>query len=263
LFIYAPLENGGLGVKDNYIQFLIFKYRALLKGLNPHEDSPFLRAHNLAAKEIFISNNSEFLIRYRNYELFNQVERKLKFIPEFMLSNISLTHKTYFPENSFRNLIKIGCKDIGDVLEYKSNPSFALTPQQSRQIKIELSKFDESLSKIKKSVKSNVEFTELEMYDVIHESTWKSKKSNSYSLTRPKRRFCWKRKWWFDKHATLHSNKRLQRRANIHINLFLFSGMFSPFITKIILTSQNRLSRRLIRWMTRNPIRSQWNTGWG
>jgi len=154
----------------------IFKYRGLLKGLNPHEDSPFLRAHNLAAKEIFISNKSYFLVCYRNYELFNHLEVKLKFIPEFLLSNISLTHKTYFPGIIFRNLIKMGCRDIGDVLEYKRSPSFALTPQQSRQIKIEPSRFDESFSKIKNTVKSNVDFTELEMYDVIHESTCKPKK---------------------------------------------------------------------------------------
>jgi len=96
----------------------------------------------LAAKEIFISNKSEFSICYINYELFTQVELKLKLIPEFMLSNMSLTRKAYFPEISFRNLMKMVCKDIGDVLEYKSSPSFDLTPQPSREVKIELSKFD-------------------------------------------------------------------------------------------------------------------------
>jgi len=38
------------------------------------------------------------------------------------------------------------------------------------------------LSKIKKSVKSKIDFVELEMYDALHESTFKLKKSNSYIL---------------------------------------------------------------------------------
>jgi len=33
LFIYLPVENGGLGIKNNFVQYLIFKQRAILKGL--------------------------------------------------------------------------------------------------------------------------------------------------------------------------------------------------------------------------------------
>jgi len=50
---YAPTENGGLGVKNNYVQYLIFKYSALLKGFQVPDIAYFVRNLSLIASRFF------------------------------------------------------------------------------------------------------------------------------------------------------------------------------------------------------------------
>jgi len=56
LFIYLPVENGGLGIKNNFVQYLIFTQRAILKCLMVNDTSYFLRNLRNLAFDIFFSN---------------------------------------------------------------------------------------------------------------------------------------------------------------------------------------------------------------
>jgi len=56
LCVYLPIENGGLGIKNNFVQYLIFKQRAILKGLMVNYTYYFLRNWRNLAYDIFFIN---------------------------------------------------------------------------------------------------------------------------------------------------------------------------------------------------------------
>jgi len=56
LFVYLPFENGGVVIKNNFVQYFIFKQRAILKGLILIDSFYFLRKLRHLAYDFLFSN---------------------------------------------------------------------------------------------------------------------------------------------------------------------------------------------------------------
>jgi len=182
LFIYLPFEQGGLGIKHTKTQYLIFKLRALKKGINVSPDNPFLRGLSNVAKEIFFTNSTR--------TEFSGVCQALEHI-HFRFCQISfsdfekihLNHKIIFPNSSFPNLISIGQNTIGNVQSLKSEDYINLRPSKIRQIDLEKKILTQALEAIKKVIRlGNNNTIEFDSHDFVSNVRSEYSRSNDYIL---------------------------------------------------------------------------------
>jgi len=111
LFVYLPVEIGGLGVKNNYVQYLIFKQRALLKCLNPNISTYFLRSVRNLSCDILFNNKTTNICFNKILFAFNILKFKFKKVLNANdFRNIGLTNQLYFPETNFPFLLSVNFK---------------------------------------------------------------------------------------------------------------------------------------------------------
>jgi len=95
LFVYLPIENGGLGVKNNYVQSLIFKQRALLKGLNPNISTYFLRSLKNPSYDILFNNKTTNTCFTKILSAFSVLKFKFKKVLNRQFAGTSLSLSLY------------------------------------------------------------------------------------------------------------------------------------------------------------------------
>jgi len=120
LFIYAPVENGSLGVKNSYTQHLIFKFRALQKRLSSHQGDYFLiRKLKTIAFDFFFSNTSDDPNFSSILPSFSEINLKFSHMskPNFQL--IKLSQRVRVTSFKFPHVSALGLQNISDVLGFK------------------------------------------------------------------------------------------------------------------------------------------------
>jgi hypothetical protein len=181
VFIYSPFENGGLGVKNNFIQYLIFKHRALLKGLSTSENSYFIRNLKSNAFDIFFHNVTNDISYARALLCFNEVNLKFCQIPKSEFDKISISHKILFNEPRLPYLLSSGCKNIRDANNFKLKPSSSHKVSQARQIFNEIKNFEENVKNLQKVLKTSASQSyELNSFNNISNSLVKVNRINNY-----------------------------------------------------------------------------------
>jgi len=182
LFIYLPVENGGLGIKNNSVQYLIFKQRAVLKGLMVNDTSYFLRNVRNLAFEFFFSNKMTDGNFGRILVALNVLKFKFKKIPQNDFKDFNLTNQLYFTDISFPFLLSIGCKSIGNALAFETAHSPSLRANQVRKLRSEKEALNLRLSQFGSLIGVNSKGYEFEAFDTISDARIDFNRHNDYRI---------------------------------------------------------------------------------
>jgi hypothetical protein len=134
LFIYLPSANGGLGVKNIFVQYLIFRCRAIIKGSNPDVSSYFLRNLKSVANDILFNNSTSDSSFIETLQAIHEIDFKFSHLSNEDVQKISLINKMYFPLTSFPFLLKNNFKTVRDALHFRADAENSLRSNQKRQI---------------------------------------------------------------------------------------------------------------------------------
>jgi len=89
LSVYLPVETGGLGIKNNFVQYLIFKQRAILKGITVNDTSYFLRNPRHLAYDFHFNNKKNWCKLQPITGCFNVLKFKFKKSPKTILITLA------------------------------------------------------------------------------------------------------------------------------------------------------------------------------
>ncbi len=117
--VYAPISNGGLGVKSPRVQIAIFRLREMEKALNPLTGKYFSQKSNSEAKSIILENMHTIDTHYESIrKLILKIGLTLNSMPSEMTNQISINNEVIFGSKKFEVLLTLGLSNVGYVEKF-------------------------------------------------------------------------------------------------------------------------------------------------
>ena len=140
--VYAPRENGGLGVRSPIVQIQNFRIRAIIKSMHENVSKYFLKVLKSNSESILFSNHKLTDKYYESIRLnLNRIKFQFLSLPVNLHSRFSLLNPVIFRNEKFDMLKILRINDIGNFNNLiSSNPILNIRETQKRKLNIEIQK---------------------------------------------------------------------------------------------------------------------------
>jgi len=185
--VYAPVGNGGLGLKSPRVQMLIFRLRMIEKSFNPNCSKYFLKECITQCRSLVLKNE---VSQNPFYEITRSYLKKINFMfrsmPPNLLSEIYIQNQLIFGKQGYHGLSSLGLLTVGQVEEFIQNETpMELREPTKRKIYAEIQSFKFKIRAFRESLEENKGVDEeqkilFRVFDPLEQTTVAISKENGY-----------------------------------------------------------------------------------
>jgi hypothetical protein len=143
--VYAPVEFGGLGVKDLEVQTTTMRVRDAIRVFQVDKNEYFLSKYTQVMRKALLANMPQSNQFYENIRLkLNQIRFRLLNLSQDVLGTIGVQNTCVFPNLDCEQLLELGLSDVDSVLNWDGNAT-QLSAAKSRKLHYSLQNFNKQL----------------------------------------------------------------------------------------------------------------------